>query len=241
MKDWRDQNAIHSSSKKLSHFHLSMELTIKDEVVVLFGPSGSGKTTLLNMVAGLVNPDLGKMVHDETILFDKNQKINLPPKKRKVGYLFQDFALFPHLTVEKNIQYGNINKRLPSYMDQLIHVLRIKHLMDKYPNQISGGEKQRVALVRALATEPRLLLLDEPFSSLDFQTRMQCHEELLYTVRKWNIPVILVTHDYQEAKKLGDIIHFVDMGKIHNTKIIMPTPLRPASVFATSLSLLVSP
>lgn len=136
----------------------------------------------------------------------------LPTHKRKVAYLFQDYALFPHFTVWKNIAYGMKNE---AFARSIMQELKISHLAEKYPHQISGGEKQRVALTRALATEPEALLLDEPFSALDEKTRSKAHEELLAIQEKWQIPIILVTHHLAEAKKLAKRILYIDEGKIN--------------------------
>ncbi|UOQ95552.1 ATP-binding cassette domain-containing protein [Halobacillus shinanisalinarum] len=188
--------------KKLSNFTLDISLQVGNETVVLFGPSGSGKTTILNCIAGLTHPDEGKIkLNDQTLFHTKSKPI--PVQKRKIGYLFQDYALFPHMTVYKNITYGATDLEL---VDKLVDVVGIKHLLNKYPRQISGGEKQRTALARALATHPDLLLLDEPFSSLDQETKEQCHQELLRLRELWQIPIILVTHDKEEARKLADRI-----------------------------------
>lgn len=201
--------------KRLQHFDLDVQFSVKDEIVVLFGPSGSGKTTILNNIAGLSHPDDGHIELNKRIFFMKKQK-PLPVQKRRVGYLFQDYALFPHMTVEKNIYYGVGKKHSADHSEtirSIIEELGIEHLLSKYPKQISGGEKQRVALTRALATKPQLLLLDEPFSALDQATRLQCHEQLLSLHSKWNIPIILVTHNLEEAQKLGDRILFIERGK----------------------------
>lgn len=208
-------------SKKLQHFELDVQFSIENEIVVLFGPSGSGKTTILNNLAGLSHPDKGN-IHLNDVTFYSPDKKTLPVQKRKIGYLFQDYALFPHMTVVKNIFYGVGKKQSKDYLEMilsLIEELGIGHLLSKYPKQISGGEKQRVALTRALATEPQLLLLDEPFSALDNNTRLQCHDQLLTLHKKWNIPVLLVTHNLEEARKLGDRILFIEKGKFVNEKI----------------------
>lgn len=200
--------------KKLTHFLLDVQFQITDEILVLFGPSGSGKTTILNTIAGITHPDEGMIVLSDTAFFETNKR-PLPIQQRKVGFLFQDYALFPHMSVEDNILYGAKHKGLTlqsPLIRQLLDVMRIEHLVEKYPSEISGGEKQRVALARALATEPHVLLLDEPFSALDLETRNQCHDILLQLHRLWRIPIILVTHDRDEANKLGDTILFIEKG-----------------------------
>ena len=155
--------------KKLSHFLVDVNLTVEEEILVLFGPSGSGKTTILNAIAGLDHPDAGRIILNGQTFFCENEK-PLPTQQRNIGYLFQDYALFPHMTVEKNITYGVKKENAidaAARIEKLVSTLGIKHLQKKYPHQISGGEKQRVALARALTTEPSLLLLDEPLSALD--------------------------------------------------------------------------
>jgi molybdate transport system ATP-binding protein len=199
--------------KKLPHFLVDVNLTVVDEILVLVGPSGSGKTTILNAIAGLDHPDAGRIILNGQTFFCENEK-PLPTQQRNIGYLFQDYALFPHMTVEKNIGYGVKKMSAREPIEQLVNTLGINHLQRKYPHQISGGEKQRVALARALATEPSLLLLDEPLSALDSKTRLECQDELKRLHEIWKIPFIIVTHDMQEAEKLGDKIIFLESGLI---------------------------
>jgi molybdate transport system ATP-binding protein len=199
--------------KKLPHFLVDVNLTVEDEILVLVGPSGSGKTTILNAIAGLDHPDAGRIILNGQTFFCENEK-PLPTQQRNIGYLFQDYALFPHMTVEKNIGYGVKKMSAREPIEQLVNTLGINHLQRKYPHQISGGEKQRVALARALATEPSLLLLDEPLSALDSKTRLECQDELKRLHEIWKIPFIIVTHDMQEAEKLGDKIIFLESGFI---------------------------
>jgi molybdate transport system ATP-binding protein len=199
--------------KRLPDGVLHARFTAKDEIVVLFGPSGAGKTTMLNCVAGLTNPDAGLIRLGDTVFFDSDSKKALPPQQRNVGYLFQDYALFPHMTVEQNIRYG-LKKGTNLRLAELLASVGIDRLLDKYPHQLSGGQKQRVALVRALATEPDILLLDEPLSALDADTRRQCQDELLRLHEMWRIPFLLVTHDLQEAERLGSVILVVQNGQM---------------------------
>lgn len=196
-------------SKKLAHFELHSAFTIeKNEIIVLFGPSGSGKTTILNCIAGLTKPSSGAIHLNEKVLFD-SKKVNVSIQKRNIGYLFQDYALFPHMTVWKNIAYGMKSEQ---FAKELVRELEIEHLSNRYPHEISGGEKQRVAIARALSTEPDLLLLDEPFSALDDDTRAKSHDELLRLHALWQIPILLVTHSHAEAEKLGDRIMYLNEG-----------------------------
>lgn len=202
--------------KEITPFTLDVSFQMENELIVLFGPSGSGKTTLLNAIAGFIRPDGGEIVYNGKFLY-QNRKNFEPTRRRKVGYLFQDYALFPHMTVKQNITYGMLHKRLPPFLEKWIQVTGIQHLLEEYPHQISGGEKQRVALARALAPQPQLLLLDEPFSALDSITKGKCQDELLYLHRKWRLPILLVTHDEREAMKLADRILYMDKGKIIKT------------------------
>ena len=198
--------------KRLRHFHLQADFTMKDEIVVLTGKSGSGKTTLLNCIAGIAFPDRGFIRLNGHVLFSENDSV--PIQQRHIGYVFQNYALFPHMTVMENIEYGMKDEEL---VGKLMKELEIEHLTNAYPQQISGGEKQRVALVRALATKPKLLLLDEPFAALDDETKEKSHEQLIRLHRKWKIPVILVTHSMSEAEKLGDVIYKMESGNLLKT------------------------
>lgn len=199
--------------KSLFHFELDVEFVVRNEIVVLFGASGSGKTTILNCIAGLSKANEGLISLNDKIFF-KGKKSRVPMQQRKIGYLFQDYALFPHMTVWKNISYGMKSEKLAK---DLMEELNIGHLIQQYPHEISGGEKQRVAIARALATEPQLLLLDEPFSALDDETRAKGHHELIRLQKLWGIPVIMVTHSHEEAKKLGDRIIYIKRGKFQST------------------------
>ncbi|MBY0223951.1 ATP-binding cassette domain-containing protein [Sporosarcina aquimarina] len=209
-------------TKQLAHYEMAIQFDVGAEILVLAGPSGSGKTTVLNCVAGLLHPDSGLIVSKDRLFYKSGEK-PLPARDRQIGYLFQDYALFPHMTVEKNIWYGVKKKQYKEDLHtvkQLLHVLGIEHLLQKYPHQVSGGEKQRVGLARALATRPSVLLLDEPLSALDKETRQQCQEELLRLHNIWQIPFIIVTHDLDEAEKLGDRILYLDQGHIADEKPI---------------------
>jgi molybdate transport system ATP-binding protein len=203
--------------KKLPTFELEANISLEQGILVLVGPSGAGKTTILQCIAGLQTPTWGEININNKVVCSLEQGIDIPIRNRRIGYLFQDYALFPHMTVEKNVLYGKPKKgSTPNRVltaSNVLEMLKIKHLKDRYPNQISGGEKQRVALARALMTEPELLLLDEPLSALDPDTRSKLQEELLKLQAQWQIPIILVTHDVQEAEMLGDRIIKLDLGK----------------------------
>jgi molybdate transport system ATP-binding protein len=182
-------------------------------VMVLFGPSGAGKTTVLRSIAGLDTPDSGSIMCGAEVWYDGARGIDLAPQKRRVGYLSQDYALFPHLTVRRNVGYGVRGWAL----DPLLARFDLAGLADRYPRQLSGGERQRVALARALASQPQLLLLDEPLSALDAPTRLRMRTDLRQTLASVQIPTIVVTHDRIEALALGDSIAIMIGGKLRQT------------------------
>ncbi len=204
--------------KRLSaSFALEANFAAPAGITILFGRSGSGKTTLLNCIAGLVRPDAGRIALDSRVLFDADAKIDLPPAKRSVGFLFQDLALFPHLTIEQNVEYGlaklpadTRRKRAAAILD----AMRVGSLARRKPAEISGGEKQRVALARSLVTDPAMLLLDEPLAALDAITK----SSIIADLRAWNaahgIPIIYVTHSLQEAFAVGEAVVVLEAGKI---------------------------
>jgi molybdate transport system ATP-binding protein len=198
-------------------FVLEVEFQAAPGFTILFGPSGAGKTTLLDCVAGLAEPDEGRISIGDRILFDAAQRINLPVSKRRVGYVFQSLALFPHLTVEQNIQYGLAHlspAERASQTSAILEAFRIPHLARRYPSEISGGEKQRTALARTLVTDPAVLLLDEPLAALDAITKAKIIDDL----RTWNqahrIPILYVTHSREEVFALGEQLLVLDAGRI---------------------------
>lgn len=202
--------------KKLWHFTLNIKLKVKNEILVLRGHSGAGKTTILHCLAGLTKPSSGLIKLNEQVLYSAEDNINLSPQVRNVGYLFQDYALFPHMTVRQNVMYGIKAKRIAkASVDpvELLNSFGVGHLIDRYPRQLSGGEKQRVALARALAVQPKLLLLDEPFSALDKGTKESLRQEVKKLHSQWQIPFILVTHDEEDANYLGDRLITLDKGQ----------------------------
>jgi molybdate transport system ATP-binding protein len=196
---------------------VQLELTQSPGVTILFGASGAGKTTLLECLAGLARPDRGRIVVDNKTLFDSDQRIDIPPQRRRCGYLFQTLALFPHMTVVDNVEYGlaalpKSERRVRS--TTILESFGIAALANRKPDQISGGERQRVALARALVTDPVFLLLDEPLSGLDAVTKGRIIDDL----RAWNrdhaIPILYVTHDRNEAFGLGDRVLVLESGRI---------------------------
>lgn len=198
-------------------FSLEVDFNVAPGFTILFGPSGSGKTTLLDCVAGLARPDSGRIAVGEKVLFDANTRLDVPVAKRGVGYVLQDLALFPHLTVEQNTEYGLA--RLPRLAreqraTEMLKDFRIDHLRRQRPAEISGGERQRVALARALVTDPCVLLLDEPLAALDAATKAKILDDL----RRWNqahrIPILHVTHSREEVIALGERVLVMERGRI---------------------------
>ena len=205
-------------TKQLPNFALQIRFNVERNILVLFGPSGCGKTTILRCIAGLLEPEAGRITADGKILFDSRANIFVPPRDRQVGYMFQDYALFPHMNVQKNIWYGakqSTSDTKYTY-EKLLNLLKIEPLVKRHPEHLSGGERQRVALARALMAEPKILLLDEPLSALDNSARLELQSELKEMQKLWDIPFVLVTHDPKEAKVMGDQFLFIERG--HQTE-----------------------
>lgn len=204
--------------KKLPDFNLDVHFTFTGSILVLYGPSGAGKSTILHCIAGLSRPDHGLIQLGAKVLFSSARQIDIPVRKRNIGFVFQDSVLFPHMTVKENVLYGvsGKNKGRQGFKLNALEVmekLKISHLQERFPHQLSGGEKQRVALARALMVEPDLLLLDEPFSALDDHSRKLMKKELREIQVEWGIPFVLVTHDREEAFELGDEIIYIMKGR----------------------------
>jgi len=198
-------------------FDLNIHFRAGAGFTILFGASGSGKTTTLDCIAGLANAEEGRIVIRGEALFDADPNLSLPPWKRRIGYVIQDLALFPHLTAGENVAYGLkavTSEQRRQRTRELLNMFRIEHLLDRRPAQLSGGEKQRVALARALATEPRALLLDEPLAALDRPTKSRLIDDL----RQWNqshqVPILYVTHSSEEVFALGEQVIVLDAGRI---------------------------
>jgi ABC-type spermidine/putrescine transport systems, ATPase components len=203
--------------KHLQAFELDVEWQAGDGVAVLFGPSGAGKTVTLQCLAGLMRPDAGRVVVDGRVLFDSDTGLSVPPQQRRVGYVFQGYALFPHLTVAGNVGFGLRDRprvERQRRTEEVLVRLGLEGLGDRHPGELSGGQRQRVALGRALAPDPALLLLDEPLSALDLPLRRALRDELRTILTAWGTAAVLVTHDFTEAYRLGDRIVVYEDGRV---------------------------
>jgi molybdate transport system ATP-binding protein len=184
------------------------------EFVTLFGKSGAGKTTLLRMLAGLTDPDAGTLVVGDETWFDSARGIRLAPQQRRIGFVFQDYALFPNMSVRANLEFALENKRDRAHIDELLALMELDALAQRRPAELSGGQRQRVALARALARRPRILLLDEPLSALDTDTRLRLQDELLKIHRAFKLTTLLVSHDLGEVFKLSDRVLTIERGRL---------------------------
>ncbi len=204
-------------SLQVPGFDLDVAWAAEGGVAVLFGPSGAGKTLTLQCLAGLITPRAGRIVVDGRVLFDAAAGVNVPPQARRVGYVFQGYALFPHLTVAQNVGFGLRDRPAAERARRTADVLERLGLAEhaaRRPHELSGGQRQRVALGRALAIDPPLLLLDEPLSALDAPLRRALRDELRAILSEWRTAAVLVTHDFTEAYRLGDRIVVYDAGRV---------------------------
>ena len=203
--------------KAVAGFSLDVGWETGDEIAVLFGCSGSGKTMTFQMIAGLMMPGEGMVRFGDRIFYDSAAGVCVPPQERGLGYVFQDLALFPHMTVAQNILYGAAGKAEREgrrFAQEMMDVFQLGGLAEKYPHEISGGQKQRVALARALAGKPSALLLDEPFSALDHPIRIEMRRLLAAIRKEFSMPVVLITHDLDEAYSMADRMIVYAEGKV---------------------------
>jgi molybdate transport system ATP-binding protein len=191
-----------SFEKALPSFTIRADFSVDKSTAILWGESGAGKTTILECIAGLASPDKGEILLEDRIVFSREKNIDLPPRERRVGYVFQDYALFPHLSAEENVALA-LGRGAKSKAMEYLERFGLERLAKRRPGLLSGGERQRLALARALAIQPRLLLLDEPFSALDRATREETYREFLALRDKLEMSVLLVTHSRAEAELLG--------------------------------------
>jgi len=205
------KNLLGNQGKFLLEVRLQVE---QGEFVTLFGESGAGKTTLLRCLAGLVEPDAGSIRVDGETWFDSAKQTRLPVQQRRVGYMFQDYALFPNMSVRGNLEFALRKGANRQRVDELIEIMALGELQQRKPNGLSGGQQQRVALARALAAEPQLLLLDEPFSALDHETRLRLQDEVLQLQRHFGITTVMVSHDVSEVYRLSKRVLVIEQGRI---------------------------
>ena len=205
---------------ELQSFDLDIQIQSAAKNLVLFGPSGAGKTQVLKMLAGLVKPESGFIKMGDETLFDSDLNINKSPQQRSLAYVFQDYALFPHLTVRQNIAFSenktwlNKGKQFTSAdVDEWMVKFQLTHLANQYPHQLSGGQSQRVALARALVSKPKGLLLDEPFTALDQELRRTLRQELHALLQQLSIPMILISHDQEDVDLFGEEVIYIKNGK----------------------------
>ena len=202
-------------------FCLDLSATVLAGITILFGRSGAGKSTLLDCIAGLLPPDSGRVAlgseGEETVFFDSEKGVNITPAQRRIGYVFQSLALFPHLTVNANVEYGLARLDREQRRQRRAEILQLFHcdsLGERKPDEISGGERQRVALARTLVTGPRILLLDEPLSALDVGTKLKILEDLQAWNQRRRIPILYVTHSPAEAMRLGENVIYLEDGGV---------------------------
>lgn len=206
-----------------SSFQLNLEYASSCQSLAIFGPSGAGKTTLIKIIAGLMIPDAGFITIKNNIFFDDKQKINLKPQQRNLAYFFQAYSLFPHLTVQQNITFplkkGFFNPGKHQYsteVSDLLEQFELSNLAHQYPHELSGGQQQRVALARALITKPKLLLLDEPFSMLDYQLRQRLRVEVKRIQKQINCLLLIISHDPEDINFFADEVLSLKNGKLKN-------------------------
>jgi molybdate transport system ATP-binding protein len=222
---------LHTSfTLPLRTFRLDLALDV-ERTVALVGPSGAGKTSVLRAVAGLVRPASGRVALGDDVWFDSSRRIFRRPDERRVGLVFQEYALFPHMSVRENVAYAG-KRRVDEYLERF----RISHLANARPTELSGGERQRVALARALARDPGVLLLDEPLSALDANTKVAVRGELQELLREFGLPTLLVTHDYEDAASLADEVGVIVDGKLRQLASPKELVARPADGFVASFT-----
>jgi molybdate transport system ATP-binding protein len=215
----------------LRHFTLNAaESVAAGETLALAGPSGAGKSTILRVLAGLMTPRRCRIALGDSVLEDTGAGIRLPPERRQIGFVFQDYALFPHRSVRRNVAYG-----APGPIERELERVGISHLADAYPHELSGGERQRVAVARALARQPAILLLDEPLSALDPHTRAAVRGELRDLLRELHLPTIIVTHSWEDAVELADRVAILVSGRLRQSAPPAELLARPADPFVARL------
>lgn len=223
--------SIHFSATKILHtargpqrFDVTFEVK-KNEILAISGPSGAGKTTILRILAGLTTVDSGHIEIDQETWLDTNQKICIPTRRRSIGFVFQDFALFPHMTVRQQLEFAVPKRSQVHTIDELLHLMELEALQHQRPALLSGGQQQRVAIARAIARKPRLLLLDEPLSALDDEMRHKLQDYILKVRQRYQLTILLVSHHLPEIFRLADSVITLDQGRI--VKQGLPADLFP--------------
>lgn len=201
-------------TKNLGDFQIDVAFTMNSVICCLLGPSGSGKSVTLNTIAGFITPIAGRISIDNAVLFDSEKGINSRPEERHIGYVSQQAALFPHLSVASNLRYGMRNKKETSLFNEITEILDLEHLLKRKPRRLSGGEQQRVALGRALLSQPHFLLMDEPVSSLDSNTKWRILGYVKKTNERFGVPILYVTHNLEEVEYLAAEIGLINNGRI---------------------------
>ena len=192
--------------RRETSFDLEISVEVGPGFTVLTGPSGAGKTSLLRLISGIIKPDRGRIEMDSQVFFDAEQAIDLPIRERHIGFVFQDYALFPHMNATQNVSYGiktGSHSERQDKANEMLGLFHVEHIAARMPREMSGGEQQRVALARALASEPRIALLDEPLSAVDVETRGKLLDEIENAQERTKVPFIYVTHNEAEAARLG--------------------------------------
>ena len=229
------KNVTKKFGKTVAVDNLTMNFP-NNSFITLLGPSGCGKTTTLRMIAGLETPDQGQIIIGGKVVFDSDMGVNLSPNKRDVGFLFQNYALWPHMTVYQNIAFGLENlkwskKQIQDRVKELLAMLRIERFEDRYPNELSGGQQQRVAIARTLAPGPKVLFMDEPLSNLDTKLRMEMRTELKRLHRETDCTFVYVTHDQLEAMTLSTLVCIMDNGALQQYAPPLQMYNSPANMF----------
>jgi molybdate transport system ATP-binding protein len=229
-------------------FDLAIRFSADTARLALYGPSGAGKTLTLQMLAGLVRPDKGRIVVEGKTWFDADRGVDVPPRERRVGYVFQDYALFPHWTVAQNVS-GAFARGWPRPLrasqarrvERVLLSFDLSDVRESYPSQLSGGQRQRTAVARALVGRPRVLMLDEPFAALDGMLKNRLRAELLAIQAHYDIPMLLITHDPDDLAACADVVVSLDGGRVVAlTAVSRPAPLSPAPVASPAVNSLVS-
>ena len=215
MIEFKIKKTLQSSGGKMQ---LNVDVTIpKGEFVTLYGKSGAGKTSILRILAGLMQPEKGKVEVEGIIWYDSKKNISLSPQKRKVGLVFQEYALFPNMTVKENLEYALPKGDSSAIIDELIEIVELGDLKNRKPHSLSGGQQQRAALARSLVQKPQLLLLDEPLSALDAEMRSKLQQYIVRLHREYHLTTIMVSHDVSEILKMSDLVIELTDGKITKT------------------------